>query len=190
MMGIMGRAVGPLPSVTREDLVPPDHGYRRLEDTRDRRFVRDLVRDADAPSGQPSIDPVVFCMLHLVQLFEGLRSERQLMPVVADRFSLRVLPRRRAERAAARSLHPSPRPAPGGIAQRRERGGEPPGRHPRPGRGRRLHERPQKGRQAPRWQERWQAPRSQERWQAPRRQERRPLARGKTDTGKHAKRGR
>ena len=89
MMGIKGRAFGPLPPVTREDLVPPDHFYRHLEDTLDLSFVRDLVRDAYASSGRPSIDPVVFFKLQLILFFEGLRSERQLMQVVADRLSLR-----------------------------------------------------------------------------------------------------
>jgi len=89
MMGIKGRAFGPLPPVTLEELVPPNNFYRHLEDTLDLRFVRDLVRDAYAPSGRPSIDPVVFFKLHLVLFFEGLRSERQLMQVVTDRLSLR-----------------------------------------------------------------------------------------------------
>ena len=110
MMGIKGRAFGPLPPVTREELVPPNNFYRHLEDTLDLRFVRDLVRDAYAPSGRPSIDPVVFFKLHLVLFFEGIRSERQLLPVVADRLSLRLLPRLRPERAAARSLQPEPHP--------------------------------------------------------------------------------
>ena len=39
--------------------------------------------------GRPSIDPVVFFKLQLILFFEGLRSERQLMQVVADRLSLR-----------------------------------------------------------------------------------------------------
>ena len=40
-------------------------------------------------AGRPSIDPVVFFKLQLILFFEGLRSERQLMRVVADRLSLR-----------------------------------------------------------------------------------------------------
>src|SRR5215212_6142868 len=89
MMGIKGRAFGPLPPVTLEELVPPDHFYRHLEDTLDLSFVRDLVREAYADSGRPSIDPVIFFKLQLILFFEGLRSERQLMQVVADRLSLR-----------------------------------------------------------------------------------------------------
>jgi transposase len=71
------------------DLVPPDHFYRHLEYTLDLAFVRDLVRDTYAENGRPSLDPVVFFKLQLILFFEGLRSERQLMRVVADRLSLR-----------------------------------------------------------------------------------------------------
>jgi transposase len=75
--------------VSLEDLVPAGHFYRHLERTLDLAFVRDLVRDAYAEIGRPSIDPVVFFKLQLILFFEGLRSERQLMRVVADRLSLR-----------------------------------------------------------------------------------------------------
>src|SRR5215211_6277751 len=89
MMGIKERTFAPLPPVTLEDLVPPNHFYRRLERTLDLRFVRDLVCAAYADIGRPSIDPVVFFKLQLILFFEGLRSERQLMRVVEDRLSLR-----------------------------------------------------------------------------------------------------
>ena len=89
MMGSKARAFAPLPPVTLEDLVPPDSFYRHLDHTLDMSFVRDLVRDAYAETGRPSIDPVVFFKLQLILFFEGLRSERQLMQVVADRLSLR-----------------------------------------------------------------------------------------------------
>ncbi len=51
--------------------------------------MRKLVEDRYAPSGRPSVDPVVFFKLQLVLFFERLRSERQLMKVVADRLSIR-----------------------------------------------------------------------------------------------------
>jgi transposase len=89
MMGIKERAFGPLPPVSLEDLVPDNHFYRLLERALDLSFVRDLVRDDYAGIGRPSVDPVVFFKLQLVLFFEGLRSERQLMRVVADRLSLR-----------------------------------------------------------------------------------------------------
>jgi transposase len=89
MMGMKDRVFAPLPPISVEELVPADHFYRHLERTLDLGFVRDLVRDAYADIGRPSIDPVVFFKLPLVLFFEGLRSERQLMHVVADRLSLR-----------------------------------------------------------------------------------------------------
>src|SRR5918997_4870866 len=89
MMGRKERTFGPLPPLTLEDLVPPDHFYRHLERTLDLAFVRDLVREAYAGTGRPSVDPVVFFKLQLILFFEALRSERQLMRVVADRLSLR-----------------------------------------------------------------------------------------------------
>src|SRR5215217_3761003 len=89
MMGTKVRDFAPLPPVTLEELVPPDHFYRHLERSLDLGFVRDLVRDAYADTGRPSIDPVVFFKLQLILFFEGLRSERQLLQVVADRLSLR-----------------------------------------------------------------------------------------------------
>src|SRR3954447_21751826 len=101
MMGREARVFGPLPPVTLEKLVPADHFYRHLKRSLDLSFVRDLVRDAYAGGGRPSVDPVVFFKLQLVLFFEGLRSERQLLRVVADRLSLRGLPRLRLDRAAS-----------------------------------------------------------------------------------------
>jgi transposase len=89
MMGTKERRFLPLTNPSLEDLVPPDHFYRHLEHTLDLGFARDLVRDTYAESGRPSIDPVVFFKLQLILFFEGLRSERQLLQVVADRLSLR-----------------------------------------------------------------------------------------------------
>ena len=89
MMGAKARAFAPLPPVSLDELVPPNHFYRHLEATLDLTFVRDLVRDAYAEAGRPSIDPAVFFKLQLVLFFEGLRSERQRMRLVADRLSLR-----------------------------------------------------------------------------------------------------
>jgi transposase len=89
MIGHKERAFGPLPPLMLEELVPADHFYRHLERSLDLSFVRTVVREAYAESGRPSIDPVVFFKLQLVMFFEGIRSERQLMRVVADRLSLR-----------------------------------------------------------------------------------------------------
>jgi transposase len=90
MMGKKVRSFAPLPGdVSLEDLVPEDHFYRRLEGRLDLSFVRELVAPLYAQGGRPSVDPVVFFKLQLVMFFEDLRSERQLMRVVADRLSLR-----------------------------------------------------------------------------------------------------
>ncbi len=79
MMGLKERAFSPLPPVTLEDFVPPDHFYRHLERSLDLGFVRDLVYERYAGIGRPSIDPVVYFKLQLVMFFEGIRSERQLI---------------------------------------------------------------------------------------------------------------
>jgi transposase len=90
MMGAKERSFSPLTDLSLEELVPKDNFYRRLEPTLDLSFVRDLVRDCYAASlGRPSVDPVVFFKLQLVLFFEGLRAERLLMEVVADRLSIR-----------------------------------------------------------------------------------------------------
>ena len=90
VMGIKERRFDPLPhEISLEDLVPEDSFYRQLEAALDLSFVRDLVRPLYARGGRPSVDPVVFFRLQLVLFFEGLRSERELMRVAADRLSVR-----------------------------------------------------------------------------------------------------
>jgi transposase len=89
MMGLKAREVTARHTVSLEDLVPADDFYRHLDRVLDLAFVRDLVRGTYAPAGRPSIDPVVFFRLQLILFFEGLRSERQLLRVAADRLSLR-----------------------------------------------------------------------------------------------------
>jgi transposase len=89
-MGTKERIFSPLPrDVSLENLVQKDNFYRRLEERLDLSFVRELVRPLYASGGRSSVDPVVFFKLQLVMFFEDLRSERQLMSVVADRLSLR-----------------------------------------------------------------------------------------------------
>ncbi len=89
MMGLKARQFGSLEGVTLEELVPRQHFYRQLERALDLSFVRELVRPCYAAGGRPSVDPVVFFKLMLIMFFEGIRSERQLMRVVADRLSAR-----------------------------------------------------------------------------------------------------
>lgn len=89
-MGIKERCFDPLPhDLSLEDLVPKDNFYRRLEAMLDLSFVRELVRPLYARGGRPSVDPVVFFRLQLVMFFEGIRSERELLRVAADRLSVR-----------------------------------------------------------------------------------------------------
>ncbi len=68
--------------VSLDDLVPPDHFYRQVEQRFNLQFVRDLVCHYYAPWSRPSIDPIVFFKLQLIAFFEGIRSERQLMETV------------------------------------------------------------------------------------------------------------
>src|SRR4051794_36708102 len=89
MMGEKARIFATHHAVCLEALVPAGNFYRHLERTLDLRFVRELVAGCYQAGGRPSIDPVVFFKLQLILFFEGLRSERQLMRVVADRLSLR-----------------------------------------------------------------------------------------------------
>lgn len=89
MMGRKERRFAPLVDVSLEDLVPGDHFYRQLDARLDLSFVREWVQDRYAARGRPAIDPVVFFRLQLVMFFEGLRSERQLMRLAADRLSVR-----------------------------------------------------------------------------------------------------
>src|ERR687884_1901793 len=89
MMGLKERQFAPLDHLSLDDLVPADHFYRHLDRTLDLSFVRDLVAPCYAAGGRPSIDPVVFLRLQLVLFFEGIRSERLLMRVLADRLAAR-----------------------------------------------------------------------------------------------------
>jgi transposase len=89
MMGTKVRSFAPLCNRSIEDLVPADNFYRHLVSKLDLAFVRDLVRDTYKERGRPSIDPVVFFRLQLVMFFEGIRSERELVRVAADRLSIR-----------------------------------------------------------------------------------------------------
>src|SRR5438067_7523677 len=89
MLGIKERAFAPLCNLSIETLVLADHFYRHLDAKLGLVFVRDLVRDTYRAGGRPSIDPVVFFKLQLARFFEGLRSERELVRVGADRLSVR-----------------------------------------------------------------------------------------------------
>ena len=89
MMRTTARVFGPLHTVSLEELVPRDSFYQHVQAKLDLSFVRDLGKDTYAAVGRPSIAPVVFFKLQLGMFFEGLRSERLLMAVAADRLSVR-----------------------------------------------------------------------------------------------------
>jgi transposase len=89
MMGTKARSFAPLCNRSIEDLVPADNFYRHLEAKLDLGFVRELVRATYKECGRPSVDPRVFFKLQLVMFFEGIRSERELVRVAADRLSVR-----------------------------------------------------------------------------------------------------
>ncbi len=80
---------GPPIVVSLESLVPRDHVSRDLDAHLDLSFVRDWVKGCYPDRGRPSIDPVVFCKRSLVMVFEGIRSERQLLALAVDRLSVR-----------------------------------------------------------------------------------------------------
>ena len=75
--------------VSLETLVPKDNFYRQVDKALDLTFVREWVKECYADGGRPSIDPAVFFKLQLVLYLEGLRSERQLMRLAAERLSVR-----------------------------------------------------------------------------------------------------
>jgi transposase len=83
------RATDDLVTVSLDDLVPANHFYRHLDAHLDVSFIRAWVADAYPSSGRPSVDPVVVFKLYLVMVFEGTRSERQLLMLAADRLSVR-----------------------------------------------------------------------------------------------------
>src|SRR5215210_3513910 len=89
MIGTKARSFAPLCNRSLDNLVPTDNFYRHLETKLDLGFVRDLVRTTYKEKGRPSIDPEVFFKLQLVMFFEGIRSERELIRVAADRLSVR-----------------------------------------------------------------------------------------------------
>lgn len=93
MMGSKARIFTPVVAISLDELVPADHFYRHLDRMLDLSFVRDLVKDTYAMAGRPSIDPMVFFKLERVMFFEGIRSERLLMRLVADKCRRTTHPR-------------------------------------------------------------------------------------------------
>jgi transposase len=75
-------------TVSLEDLVPRDHFGRHLKPKLDLSFVRKWTMELYAERGPLSISPSSSSNCSESCSFEGIRSERQLMRVVADRLSL------------------------------------------------------------------------------------------------------
>lgn len=75
MMGRKERHFAPLINVSVEQLVPQDHFYRHLERTLDLSFVREFVEKTYAGGGRPSIDPIVFFKLQLVNWIEEVGAQ-------------------------------------------------------------------------------------------------------------------
>jgi hypothetical protein len=112
MMGTKARLFTPVPAASL------DHFYRHLNRVLDQGFVRELARDDYAEKGRPSIDPVVFFKLQLVMFFEGIRSERLLLRLAADRLSVRWY-QLQLGRALTGSFQPDPHSHPlwlGGLS--------------------------------------------------------------------------
>jgi transposase len=89
-MGAKARLFTPIHARSLDELVPPDHCSRHVDRVVDLSFVRDLAQDCYAAGmGRPSVDPRVVFKLHLLLFCEGIRSDRQLLRLAADRLSVR-----------------------------------------------------------------------------------------------------
>ena len=61
-----------------DDLVPQDHLLRIIDKAIEWSFIYDLVRDTYSDGmGRPSIDPVTFIKIPLIQYLYGIKSMRQ-----------------------------------------------------------------------------------------------------------------
>ena len=64
--------------ISLEQLVPPDHLVRRLEEVLDLSWIRKATAEAYSHTGRPSIDPVVVAKMMLLGFLYNISSERQL----------------------------------------------------------------------------------------------------------------
>ncbi|QKG54999.1 transposase [Hymenobacter sp. BRD67] len=71
-------------------LVPAHHVYLRLLQRIDFGFVRPLVAPFYSPIGRPSLDPVVFVKLLLVQHLENITSDRKLVELASLHVGIRA----------------------------------------------------------------------------------------------------
>jgi transposase len=71
-------------------LVPAQHVYLRLLQRVDFSFVRPLAAPFYSPVGRPSLDPVVFFKLLLVQHLENITSDRKLVELASLHVGIRA----------------------------------------------------------------------------------------------------
>ena len=83
----MGRRKGGqgqfLYSFDLDEVVPPDHLVRQIDDVLDPGWVHNELAPYYSPIGRPSIDPVLMIRMLIVGYVFALRSERRL-PVCAE----------------------------------------------------------------------------------------------------------
>ncbi len=82
MLGRKSRGFKRHLAVSLDALVPQNSFYLQVDRCIDLSFVRDLAGEFYSKCGRPSIDPVGFFRLQPIAIFEGIRSERQLMETV------------------------------------------------------------------------------------------------------------
>ena len=70
--------------------VPAHHVYLRLLQRIDFGFVRPLVAPCYSAIGRPSLDPVVFVKLLLVQHLENITSDRKLVELASLHVGIRA----------------------------------------------------------------------------------------------------
>ena len=78
MMGIKSTQERMFYNFSLSSRIPEDHILRKVNQTIDLRFVRDLVADKYSHTGQPSIDPEVLFRMMLIGYLYGITSERRL----------------------------------------------------------------------------------------------------------------
>lgn len=78
MMGIKSTQERMFYNFSLSSRIPEDHILRKVNQTIDLRFVRDLVADKYSHTGQPSVDPEVLFRMMLIGYLYGITSERRL----------------------------------------------------------------------------------------------------------------
>lgn len=72
-----------------DDLVSSGDLYRKIDDAIDFTFIHDLAKDVYSPTGQPSLDPIVFFKIELVGFLEGIHEDRALERRIKDSLAIR-----------------------------------------------------------------------------------------------------